>query len=486
MYNKFIRQIILMYNKFIMLKIGRVNLLEIGKEYAVNIENLGYEGEGVARIDGYPVFIPGALIGEEVKVKIIKSKKNYACAKLTEVTKSSSCRRNPACEYYEKCGGCSLMHLDYDKQLEFKKNRVQDCIKKIGGINEDVVKDTIGMENEFRYRNKAQFQIDYIDDKIQIGFYGEKSHEIFDMNNCIIVDSDSEKIIHIIRSWMIKHSIMPSKKDGAFFAKGLMRNIVIRKGFKTNEIMVVLVTMDKKIPHLQDLISELTEKIDNIKSIVQNINDKNTNWVMGEKCITLYGKDYICDYIGQYKFNISALSFFQVNPYQTEVLYNKALEYADLSNNEIVFDAYCGTGTITLFLSHKAEKVYGVEIIEQAIENAKINAQLNNINNAEFFAGKSEEVIPDLINKGIIPDVIVVDPPRKGCDLKLLESITKAKPQRVVYVSCDPSTLARDLKYMIGNGYRVCEVQPVDMFPHTKHVETVVLLSKVYTQDGLK
>ena len=275
---------------------------------------------------------------------------------------------------------------------------------------------------------------------------------------------------------MNDYSIIPAKKEGKFFKEGIIRHIVVRKSFKTNDIMVILVTTNKKIPYVNELIEMLTNSISNIKSIVQNINDKDTNLVMGYECINLWGEDHICDYIGKYKFNISPLSFFQVNPVQTEVLYNKALEYADLNGDEVVFDAYCGTGTITLFLSQKAKKVYGVEIIDQAIENAKINAEENNITNSEFFVGKSEIIIPRLIEDGIKPDVIVVDPPRKGCDTKLLKAIGEASPKKVVYVSCDPSTLARDLKCLEEFGYKTVEVQPVDMFPMTKHVENVALL----------
>ena len=272
--------------------------------------------------------------------------------------------------------------------------------------------------------------------------------------------------------------ILNALSDAVFYFMPIILGYTAAKVFKTNEIMVILVTLHKEISYIEELIKELNSNVTGIKSIIQNINDKDTNWVMGEECITLAGQNYITDYIGDFKFNISALSFFQVNPYQTEVLYNKALEYADLSGSEVVFDAYCGTGTITLFLSQKAKKVYGVEVIEQAIENAKVNATLNNVANAEFFVGKSEEVIPNLIGKGIRPNVIVVDPPRKGCDIKLLDSIGEAKPDRVVYVSCDPSTLARDLKCLEEKGYRTVKVQPVDMFPMTKHVESVVLLTR--------
>ena len=451
-------------------------MVEKDKEYIFDVEALGYEGEGIAKIERYPVFIPGALIGEKVKVIITKVKKNFAYGKLIEVLEKSKERKIPKCANYNICGGCTLQHLSYEGQLDFKFARVKDCIRKIAGLDENIVKYPIGMKNIYRYRNKVQFPVGIVNGKLSIGFFSEKSHRIIDMDTCLLQDEESEKIINIIRKWMNDYSIIPAKKEGKFFKEGIIRHIVVRKSFKTNDIMVILVTTNKKIPYVNELIEMLTNSISNIKSIVQNINDKDTNLVMGYECINLWGEDHICDYIGKYKFNISPLSFFQVNPVQTEVLYNKALEYADLNGDEVVFDAYCGTGTITLFLSQKAKKVYGVEIIDQAIENAKINAEENNITNSEFFVGKSEIIIPRLIEDGIKPDVIVVDPPRKGCDTKLLKAIGEASPKKVVYVSCDPSTLARDLKCLEEFGYKTVEVQPVDMFPMTKHVENVALL----------
>ena len=451
-------------------------MVEKDKEYIFDVEALGYEGEGIAKIDRYPVFIPGALIGEKVKVIITKVKKNFAYGKLIEVLEKSKERKIPKCANYNICGGCTLQHLSYEGQLDFKFARVKDCIRKIAGLDENIVKYPIGMKNIYRYRNKVQFPVGIVNGKLSIGFFSEKSHRIIDMDTCLLQGEESEKIINIIRKWMNDYSIIPAKKEGKFFKQGIIRHIVVRKSFKTNDIMVILVTTNKKIPYVNELIEMLTNSISNIKSIVQNINDKDTNLVMGYECINLWGEDHICDYIGKYKFNISPLSFFQVNPVQTEVLYNKALEYADLNGDEVVFDAYCGTGTITLFLSKNAKKVYGVEIIDQAIENAKINARENNISNSEFFTGKSEEIIPRLIEDGIKPDVIVVDPPRKGCDTKLLKAIGEASPKKVVYVSCDPSTLARDLKCLEELGYKTVEVQPVDMFPMTKHVENVALL----------
>jgi len=453
-------------------------VLENNKEYIVKIESLGYEGEGVAKIDRYPIFIPGALKGETVRTEIIKAKKKYAYGKLIEIIEKSNERKEPECDNYKKCGGCTLMHLSYEGQLDFKFDRVKDCLKKIAGLDEKIVKYPLGMEKGYRYRNKVIFSVGLVEDKLAIGFFSEKTHEIINMDTCLLQDEEADKIVRVIRNWMEKYSIIPAKQDGVFYEQGLIRNIMIRKGFKTNEVMVVLVTTDKEIPHGDKLINDLNKEVKNLKSVVQNINSVDTNLVLGDKCVTLWGEDYICDYIGEYKFNMSPVSFFQVNPMQTEVLYNKALEYADLSGDEVVFDAYCGTGTITLFLSQKAKKVYGVEILEQAIENAKVNAEQNEITNSEFYVGKSEEVIPRLIQEGIKPHVIVVDPPRKGCDAKLLEAIGEAKPERVVYVSCDPSTLARDLKHLKGLGYKTLEVQPVDMFGNTKHVECVVKIER--------
>lgn len=453
-------------------------MLELNKEYIVNIDSLGYEGEGVTKIDRYPIFIQGALRGETVRIQITKIKKNYAYGKLLEIIEESNERKESECPNYQSCGGCALMHSTYNGQLAFKYNRVKECIERIGGLDSNNVRQTIGMKNPYRYRNKGIFSVGLVNDEISIGFFSEKTHEIIDMDSCIIQDEDSDEVIKIIRNWMKQYSIIPANKDGMFFKDGLIRNVMIRKGYNTNELMVALITTNNKIPQKEKLIDELTTKIKNIKSIVQNINSKNSSLVFGDQFITLWGEGYISDYIGKYKFNISPLSFFQVNPIQTEILYNKVLEYANINENDIVFDAYCGTGSITLFLAEKAKKVYGVEVVEQAIENAKVNAKINGINNSEFLVGKSEEVIPKMIQQGIRPNIIVVDPPRKGCDTKLLEVIGKTNVEKIVYVSCDPGTLARDLKYLSDLGYDIGEVQPVDMFPHTKHIETVTGLRR--------
>ena len=335
------------------------------------------------------------------------------------------------------------------------------------------------MEQPWRYRNKVQLPIGLVNGKLKIGFFAPRSHEIIDMESCLIQDEIADKVVELTRSWIIKNNIKPYNIDGQYDESGILRHIMIRRGFTTNEVMVVIVTNGRDLPHKEEFIHLMVNNIHGIKSIIQNINSKPTNVILGLESKTLWGSDTICDYIGEFKYNISPLSFFQVNPIQTEVLYGKTLEYADLSGNETVFDAYCGTGSITLFLSQKAKEVYGVEIIPQAIENAKINAVENNVDNAHFYVGESEVVIPNLISKGIKADVVVVDPPRKGCDKKLLDAITNIDAKRIVYVSCDPSTLARDLAILEENGYKTVEIQPIDMFPHTVHVETVVLMSKV-------
>ena len=454
-------------------------MVEKNKEYILDIIAQGYEGEGIAKIDNtFPVFIEGALVGEKVKVKIVKSKKSFAYGKLVEVMEQSKERCTSECGIYKKCGGCKLQHSTYKEQLKFKHERVKDCISKIGKLDESLVKFPLGMEEPWRYRNKVQLPIGLVNGELKIGFFAPRSHEIIDMETCLIQDEVADKVVQLTREWIKKNNIKPYNVDGKYDESGILRHVMIRRGFKTDEVMVVLVTNGAKLPNKDEFIKLMVDNIPGIKSIVQNINSKPTNVILGQECITLWGEPTISDYIGDFKFNISPLSFFQVNPIQTEVLYGKALEYAELSGDETVFDAYCGTGTITLFLSQKAKKVYGVEIIPQAIENANINAKENNVDNVEFFVGESEIVIPDLINKGIKADVVVVDPPRKGCDVKLLNAITNINAERIVYVSCDPSTLARDLAILEENGYKTTTVQPVDMFPHTAHIENVALLIK--------
>lgn len=455
-------------------------MVEKNKEYILDIIAEGYQGEGIAKVDGYPIFIKGAIKGEKAKIKIIKVNKNYAYGRLQEIIEASEDRVKPTCSYYKRCGGCSLQHMNYNKQLDFKWNRVKDCIGRIAGLDEELVEYPIGMgDNQYRYRNKVQLPIGKVNGEIVIGFFAERSHDIIDIDECLIQFIEADSIRKITKEWIVNNNIEPATVDGRYNPNGVVRHIVIRKGFTTDEIMVVLVANSENVPHLDEYIDSLKNNIPALKSVVLNINAKDTNVILGDKCITIYGSDTIQDYIDKFKFNISPLSFFQVNPKQTEVLYNKALEYAGLTGKEVVFDAYCGTGTITLFLSQKAKKVYGVEIIDAAIVNARENARINGIDNCEFFTGKSEEIIPQLLKEGVNPDVIVVDPPRKGCDISLLQAIIDCNIDKVVYVSCDPSTLGRDLKILSQNGYKVKKVQPVDMFGGSFHVETVCLLSKL-------
>ncbi|EOU2126926.1 23S rRNA (uracil(1939)-C(5))-methyltransferase RlmD [Clostridium perfringens] len=454
-------------------------MVEKNKEYIFDIISQGYEGEGIAKIDNkYPIFIEGALKGEKVKVRIVKVNKNFAYGKLMEVLEASEERVNPPCAIYKRCGGCKLQHASYKAQLDFKWDRVKDCVSKIGKLDPSIVKYPLGMENPWRYRNKVQLPIGLINGEVKIGFFAPRSHDIIDMESCLIQDEIGDKVVKLTREWIEKFNIRPYNVDGEYDEKGIVRHIMIRRGFTTNEVMIVLVTNGEKLPHKEEFVDLMVKNIPGIKSVIQNINSKKTNVILGLESKTLWGEDTISDYIGDFRFNISPLSFFQVNPIQTEVLYGKALEYANLTGNEEVFDAYCGTGTITLFLSQKAKKVYGVEIIPQAIDNAWINAKENKVDNVEFFVGESEVVIPDLINKGVKADVVVVDPPRKGCDKKLLDAITNIDAKKIVYVSCDPSTLGRDLQLLEENGYKTLEVQPVDMFPNTSHVENVAKLIK--------
>ncbi|MCM8710134.1 23S rRNA (uracil(1939)-C(5))-methyltransferase RlmD [Clostridium sp. SYSU_GA19001] len=450
-------------------------VIEKNKDYIIDIIGMGYEGEGVGKLNNFTIFVQGALIGETVKVKIVKVAKNYAYGKLLDIIKQSFHRREPICSIYKRCGGCQMQHMSYEAQLQFKTERVKEVIARIGKLKDVTVHPVIGMEEPYRYRNKVQLPVGKVNGEVQIGFYAPRSHDIVNMETCYIQDKIADKVISLTKEWIIKYNIETYDENED---DGNIRHIMVRRGFKTKEVMVVIVTRQDKLPYYEEFVDLITKNIQGIKSIIQNVNHKKTNVILGEKNKTLWGSDVITDYIGKFKFNISPLSFFQVNPVQTEVLYNKALEYAGLSGNETVFDAYCGTGTISLFLSQKAKKVYGVEIVPQAIEDAKKNALQNNVDNVEFLTGESEKVIPELIEKGIKAQVVVVDPPRKGCERSLLEAIANMVPERIVYVSCDAATLARDLGILQELNYKTIEVQPVDNFPQTAHVECVVLITK--------
>ena len=451
-------------------------MLSKNKEYIVDIVDIGQGGVGIGKYEGFTVFVDGGLVQDKIKVKITKSKKNYAVGDIVEIIEKSPFRVERKCsESLRQCGGCQIQELDYQKQLDVKTNEVKQVISRIGKLDDVVIHDTLGMEHPFRYRNKAQFPIQKKDNMPVIGFYKKKSHDFISTDECIIQHEVNDKIIKIIKTYIRAYnvSIYDEKTH-----KGLLRHLVTKVGFTTGEVMIVLVANGKKLPYLKELASVLKENIPGFKTLVVNVNTQKTNVILGKENIVAYGDGMIRDYIGELVFEISPLSFFQVNPLQTEVLYNKALEYANLGENDTVFDIYCGIGTISLFLAQKAKKVYGIEIVEDAIKDAKRNAKINNMDNVEFYVGKAEEVVPKMYKEGKRANVVVVDPPRKGCDEKVLDTIVSMEPDRVVYVSCNPSTLARDLAYLNERGYKCHEIQPVDMFPHSVHVENVAWLSK--------
>ena len=451
-------------------------MLSKNKEYIVDIVDIGQGGVGIGKYEGFTVFVDGGLVQDKIKVKITKSKKNYAVGDMIEIIEKSPFRVARKCsENLRQCGGCQIQELDYQKQLDIKTNEVKQVISRIGKLDDVVIHDTLGMEHPFRYRNKAQFPIQKKDNMPVIGFYKKKSHDLISTDECIIQHEVNDKIIKIIKTYIRAYnvSIYDEKTH-----KGLLRHVVTKVGFTTGEVMIVLVANGKKLPYLKELASVLKENIPGFKTLVVNVNTQKTNVILGKENIVAYGDGMIRDYIGELVFEISPLSFFQVNPLQTEVLYTKALEYANLGENDTVFDIYCGIGTISLFLAQKAKKVYGIEIVEDAIKDAKRNAKINNMDNVEFYVGKAEEVVPKMYQEGKRANVVVVDPPRKGCDEKVLDTIISMQPDRVVYVSCNPSTLARDLAYLNERGYKCHEIQPVDMFPHSVHVENVAWLSK--------
>ena len=451
-------------------------MLSNDKMYIVDIVDIGQGGVGIGKFEGFTVFVDGGLVKDKIKVKITKSKKNYAVGDIVEIIEPSPYRVERKCSKELKdCGGCQIQELDYQEQLNLKTNEVRQVISRIGKLDDVVIHDAIGMEEPFRYRNKAQFPIQKVNGVPVIGFYKKKSHDIIPTDQCIIQHDVNDKIIQIIKTYIraYKVSIYDEKTH-----TGVLRHLVTKVGFTTKEVMVVLVANGRKLPYLNELASVLAENIPGFKTLVVNVNREKTNVILGNENRIVYGDGKINDYIGNLVFEISPLSFFQVNPVQTEVLYNKALEYANLGENDTVFDIYCGIGTISLFLAQKAKKVYGIEIVDEAIKDAKRNAALNKLDNVEFYVGKAEEVVPKMYKQGKRANVVVVDPPRKGCDEKVLDTIVSMEPDRVVYVSCNPSTLARDLNYLNERGYKCKEVQPVDMFPHSVHIENVALIVK--------
>ena len=452
--------------------------MEIKKNdiYEFKIDDLGAAGEGIGKINGYTIFVKDALIGDVILAKVIKTKKSYGYGRLLEILKPSPHRAEARCPVAKACGGCQIQHLDYREQLAFKENKVRNLLKRVGKLDSFHMDPIIGMENPYFYRNKAQFPVGINKDgQIITGFYAGRTHSIIDTRHCYIQAPANEEIMETVRAWMEAYQIQPYDETTG---KGLIRHILTRVGFKTGEIMVCLVVNGKNLPHSESLVQALVQ-MNGMTSISMNINQENTNVILGNEVVPLWGQNHITDYIGNVKYEISPLSFYQVNPVQTEVLYGKALEFAALQEGETVWDLYCGIGTISLFLAQKASKVFGVEIVPQAIEDARRNARINGFHNVEFFVGKAEEILPREYEKNhIYADVIVVDPPRKGCDQSLLDCMVKMQPKRIVYVSCDPATLARDLSVLTEGGYKVERVQCVDMFPHSVHVETVCLLSR--------
>ena len=461
----------------------------------VEITDIGVSGEGIGHVDGYTLFIKDAVIGDVVEAKIMKAKKNYGYARLMKVITPSEYRVEPKCAFARRCGGCQIQEMSYDRQLVFKDQKIRGNLERIGGFTKDqidtVMQPVVGMEHPFGYRNKAQFPFGTDKEGNPItGFYAGRTHDIIANTDCALGVEQNKEILEIILQYMRENKIKSyDEKTG----KGLIRHALIRYGFKTKEIMVCLVVNGKKLPKAERLIEKLIQ-IEGMTSITISPNTRKDNVIMGDSYEILWGQGYITDYIGNVKYQISPLSFYQVNPVQTEKLYGLALEYADLKGDETVWDLYCGIGTISLFLAQKAKQVYGVEIVPQAIDDAKENAKINAIDNAEFFVGKAEEVLPEYYaeyerehnGETAHADVIVVDPPRKGCDETLLETIVKMQPEKVVYVSCDSATLARDLKYLCANGYEITVCRGVDQFPQTVHVETVCLLSKLHSDHHIE
>ena len=450
----------------------------------LEIEDCGIDGEGIGKADGFTVFVKDAVIGDTVTAKIIKAKKNYGYGRLMEVLKPSPHRVEPKCEFARQCGGCQLQALSYDQQLVFKTNKVKGHLERIGGFTDIPMEPIIGMDELFHYRNKAQFPVGRNKEgKIVTGFYAGRTHNIIENRDCALGVAENKEVLDRVIAHMEKYGIEPYNEATG---KGLVRHVLIRYGYFTKEVMVCLILNGNKIPKEEQLVKSLCE-IPGMTSITINVNKKHSNVILGEEIRLLWGQEYITDRIGDISYQISPLSFYQVNPMQTQKLYAKALEYADLHGEETVWDLYCGIGTISLFLAQKAKFVRGVEIVPAAIENAKENAKLNGLENTEFFVGKAEEVLPREYKKnGVYADVIVVDPPRKGCDETLLETMIEMNPDRIVYVSCDSATLARDLKYLCERGYELRKVCPVDQFGMTVHVETVVLLSQQKPDDTIE
>ncbi len=440
--------------------------VEKNHEYTVQIESISSKGSGIARIDGYTLFVPQAATGDVVRILVLKTKSSYGYAKVLEIITPSPIRTEPLCEHFSKCGGCQLMHISYDAQCEFKRRTVEDALRRIGGISIGV--DFIPAKNPLHYRNKMIFPFSQNGDW---GFYRERSHDVVPLKDCLLGDSLNKEIMNVISDFIKSHAVSVYDESSH---KGIMRRVFIRNS-KT-ETMVVISANASSIPHSDDLINAIRVISPKICGIILNVNKKRTNLVLGDKNITLWGKDFLSDTLCDIGYEISPHSFFQINPAQTEKLYSTAIEFADISKDDTVMDIYCGIGTISLTAAKHAKSVIGVEIVSQAIENAKKNAAENCIQNAEFYCSAAEDIVPELVKSGNTPDIVILDPPRKGSDEKTLSAIVSANPKRIVYVSCNPATLARDVKFLAENGYSLKKATAVDMFPQTTHVECCALL----------
>ena len=447
--------------------------IQKNQEYIVEIIDNGYEGEGIAKIDNFTIFIPGAIKGEKIKILIVKVLSSHAFGKILEIIKKSEKRKEVDCLTYKRCGGCNLRHIEYEETLKIKQDVVQNLVNKILK-NKIKVQETVGMKNPFHYRNKAQYPLG-INNKGEpiIGVFANRTHEVIPIEKCLIQNPQSEQIAKYILNFIKENKISIYNENTR---KGLFRHIVIKIGIRTGQIMCILVVNGENILKEEQLINELITKFPQIKTIVKNVNMKNTNVILGQRNINVYGNGYIEDILGKYTFKISPLSFYQVNPIQAEKLYNLGVEMAQISKDDTVFDLYCGIGTISLFMAKYAKKVYGIEIVKEAIDAAKENAKINNVNNTEFYAGDVEVVLDELINKNKVKaDIVMFDPPRKGLDKKSINNILQIKPKKLVYISCNPATLIRDLK-MFEEQYEIKTIIPVDMFPWTSHIECVSLL----------
>lgn len=448
-------------------------MVEKNKEYIVEVIDTGYKGEGIAKIDNFAIFIPNAIKGEKIKIKVLKVLTSYAFGKIIEIIEPSKNRLESDCGTYKRCGGCNLRHVKYDETLKIKQNLVQSLVNKTLK-NKIKVKETIGMERPYYYRNKAQFPIGKDkENNVVMGVFANRTHEIIPIKECFIQNKETQKLAKFILEFIKENNISVYDETSG---RGLIRHIVTKIGIKTNEIMCIIVINGKEIPKEKELTMQIIKKFPNVKTIIKNINTKNTNVIMGDKNEKIYGNGYIEDKLGEYTFKISPHSFYQVNPVQAEKLYSIGVEAANISKEDVVFDLYCGIGTISLFMAKYAKKVYGVEIVEQAIKDATENAKINNIKNTEFIAGDTQLILDDLINnKKIMPNIVMVDPPRKGLDNRSVENILKIMPNRFVYISCNPATLVRDLA-KFEEMYEIKSIQPVDMFPFTSHVECVSVL----------